>query len=360
MDKVDEGMTLLTAIASVLLARCRQALIIAILSVAGGHALAVEPVAQFYAGKTVTIIVTTASGSAYDYGARVFARHFGRHIPGNPAVLVENKPGGGGRIGTAYVYSVAQPDGTAVGAVQSFIATDPLFTPNVLGLFDPRRFNWLGSIDSTTSVAVAWHSAPIKTYADLFDKQLIVGGVGTGTPMVTMPYLFKRLLGMKLKVVPGYQSGGDVNLAMERGEIQGRMDYSWHNLTAEHPDWLAEKKLNLLFQIGLRKREEIEQVPLVLDMTNDQEKRKILETIFFSYEFGRAFMMAPGVPVERVQALRIAFMDTMKDPEFLQDAKTSNLEVSPVPAKRLQDLVEEAYKQPANLITRAIELQKPD
>ena len=184
-----------------------------------GGAWAQEPIAEFYKGKTVTIVVTTAGGSGYDYGARVFARHFGLHSPGNPTVVVQNKPGGGGRTGTAQVYSVAARDGTVVGAVQSFIGTDPLFDPSALKLFDPRKFNWLGSIANTTSLGVAWHSSPVKTYQDLYRTELIVGGVGAATPMVTMPYLFQRLLGMKFKVVAGYQSGNEVNLAMERGEV---------------------------------------------------------------------------------------------------------------------------------------------
>jgi tripartite-type tricarboxylate transporter receptor subunit TctC len=327
---------------------------------AAAPAKAQNPIADFYSGKVVNLVVTTGGGTGYDYGARVLSRHLGRHIPGNPTVVVQNRPGGGGRTGTAHVYSVAPRDGTVIGAVQSFIATDPLFTPDILGLFDPRRFNWLGSIASTSSVAVSWHSAPVKSYTDLYETELIVGGVGTATPMVTMPYLFKRLLGMKFKVVAGYQSGNEINLAMERGEIQGRPDYSWHSLAAEHPNWITDKKINLLFQIGLQKHKDLLQVPLIIDMTKDAEQRKILETMFFNYEFGRAFMLAPEVPGERVAALRKAFSDTMNDPEFLRDAAASNLEVAPVPASRLQSLIDEAYRQPPELIARTIALQNPD
>src|SRR3954469_9571052 len=160
-----------------------------------------NPVADFYSGKVVNLVVTTGGGTGYDYGARVLSRHYGRHIPGNPTVVVQNRPGGGGRTGTAHVYSVAPRDGTVIGAVQSFIATDPLFDPTILALFDPRQFNWLGSIASTTSLAVGWHTASVKTYDDLFDREMVVGGVGAATPMVTMPYMFRRLLGMKFKVV---------------------------------------------------------------------------------------------------------------------------------------------------------------
>jgi tripartite-type tricarboxylate transporter receptor subunit TctC len=323
-------------------------------------ACAQDAVTDFYRGKTVNIVVTTAGGTGYDYGARILARHVGRHIPGNPTVVVQNRPGGGGRTGTAQVYSVAPKDGTVVGAVQSFIATDPLFDPSLLTLFDPRQFDWLGSIASTTSLAVGWHAATAKTYQDLFQHELIVGGVGAATPMVTMPYLFRRLLGMKFKVVAGYQSGNEVNLAMERGEIQGRIDYSWHSLGAEHLDWIRERKINLLFQMGLEKHKDLAHVPLIIDMARSEDDRKILEVIFFNYEFGRAFVLAPGVPVDRVTALRKAFVDTMADAEFLKDAAASNLEVNPVSAARLQTLVAQAYTLPAELIARTIALQKPE
>jgi tripartite-type tricarboxylate transporter receptor subunit TctC len=325
-----------------------------------GNARGQDAAADFYKGKVVTLVVTTAGGTGYDYGARVLARHYGRHIPGNPTVVVQNRPGGGGRTGTAYVYSVAPRDGTVIGAVQSFIATDPLFDQSVLRLFDPRQFNWLGSIASTPSVAVGWHTAAVKSLDDLFHKDMIVGGVGAGTPMVTMPYMFRRLLGMKFKVVAGYQSGNEVNLAMERGEIQGRIDYSWHSLGAEHLDWIKDKKINLLFQIGLQKHKDLVDVPLVIDLARDEEQRRILEVMFFNYEFGRTFVVAPGVPTERIAGLRKAFVETMADPEFLKDAAANNLEVNPVTPERLQTLVGQAYRLPPALVARTIELQKPD
>src|SRR5215203_5783631 len=237
--------------------QCLRAIIVipaAVISIGGARAQ--DPTPDFYKGKVVTLVVTTA-----------------------------------GRTGTAHVYSVAPRDGTVIGAVQSFIATDPLFDPSILALFDPRQFNWLGSIASTTSIAVGWHTATVQTLDDLFHKEMIVGGVGAATPMVTMPYLFRRLLGMKFKVVAGYQSGNEVNLAMERGEVQGRIDYSWHSLGAEHLDWIKGKKINLLFQIGLQKHKDLGHVPLVIDLARDEEQRRILEVMFFNYEFGRAFVV---------------------------------------------------------------------
>ena len=342
--------------------RVRHALIAAILLAAGIGTAAprAEEAGDFYRGKTVTIVVSTAAGSGYDFGARVLGRHLGGHIPGTPTVIVQNRPGGGGRTGTAFVYSVAPKDGTFIGAVQSFIATDPLLDPSVLQLFDPRHFEWLGSIANTSSVAISWQDAPARTIQDLYTKELVVGGVGSATPMVTMPYLFNRMLGMKFRVVAGYESGNEVNLALERGEVKGRIDYSWHSLKAEPQDWIAAKKINLLFQIGLEAHPDLKELPLIVDLAKSAEDRQILQVIFLNYEFGRAFMVAPGVPQERVAALRDAFAATMTDRDFLADAEASKLEVSPVAPARLAGLVEEAYRLPPPLVQRAIALQAAD
>jgi hypothetical protein len=310
-----------------------------------------DDIADFYRGKRLTIVVGSGSGSGYDFGARVLAGYIGKHIPGNPTVVVEDMPGGGGRDVANYIGNSAPRDGSVIAAVQSFIAVDPLFdSSKTKAQFDPRQFTWIGSIVSTSSVAVAWHSAPARTLDDLFKNELIVGGVGGGTPMVTFPYLFDRLLGMKFKVVAGYTTGPDVDLAMERGEVQGRVDYSWHSLRLAHMDWIKDGKLNLLFQLGLRKDPELTNVPLLLDYAKTDEQRDILTAAFISYDFGRAFVAPPD---------RKAFMDTMADKAFLDESDAKQLEVSPVPAERLESLVHEVYSLPAPLIARTKALQDP-
>jgi tripartite-type tricarboxylate transporter receptor subunit TctC len=320
-----------------------------------------DDIADFYRGKRFTILVGSGSGSGYDFGARVLANYIGKHIPGNPNVVVEDMPGGGGRDVANYIGSTAPRDGTVIAAVQSFIAVDPLFdNSKAKAQFDPRQFTWIGSIVSSSSVAVAWRNAPVQTFDDLFKHELIVGGVGGGTPMVTFPYLFDRLFGMKFKVVAGYTSGPDVDLAMERGEVQGRVDYSWHTLRLSHMDWVKEGKLNLLFQMGLRKDPELTDVPLLLDYAKTEEERDILKAAFISYDFGRAFVAPPDLPADRKAALRKAFMDTMSDKAFLDESDAKQLEVNPVPAERLESLVQEVYSLPAPLLARTKALQDPD
>lgn len=318
-----------------------------------------DDVAEFYKGKRLTLIVPTAAGGGYDVPARALARHYNRHIPGKPSIIVQNMPGAGGKRAVNYVYNVAPKDGTLVSAIHSFISFDPLFEgAKTKAKFDARRFNWLGSIASTTSVGVAWHDAPVKSYKDLATTELVVGGVGTTTPMVTHPYLFRNLLGMRFKVVVGYLSGSEVDLAMERGEVKGRIDYTWFGLKEGHSDWLRDKKINILFQMGLRKADDLPDVPLALDLARNQDERRILETVFLSYEFGRPYITTPGVPAPRLAALRKAFMDTMRDPVFVEDASKSRLEVNPVSPERLAALVKRAYELPPELVARINELQK--
>jgi tripartite-type tricarboxylate transporter receptor subunit TctC len=327
--------------------------------VASVHAQAQEIAAKFYEGKTIAIVVTTASGSGYDLATRAFARHFGKHVPGNPTVVVQNRPGAGGRVGTTYVASVAPQDGTVIGALQSFIVLDPLFDESMRAKFDPAGFKWLGSVASTTSVAVAWHEAPVRSYHDLFSRELIVGGVGTATPMVTLPHMLNQMLGTKFKVVTGYEGGNAVNLAMMRGEVQGRVDYSWNSLSVERPDWLKEGKIRLLFQLGLRAHKDLKSVPLLVDMAKSADDRAILEVASFGYELGRAFMVPQNVPSDRLAALRTAFTQTLADPEFIKEAASLNIDIDPIPAARLQELVTKAYETPKSLIGRIRALQKP-
>jgi hypothetical protein len=269
-------------------------------------------------------------------------------------------PGAGGKRAVNYVYNVAPKDGSVVSAVHSFISFDPLFEgARTKAKFDAHKFNWLGSIANTTSVGVSWHTSPVKTHKDLSGHDLVVGGVGTSTPMVTHPNLFRGLLGMRFNVIAGYLSGSEVDLAMERGEVKGRIDYTWFGLKQRRADWLRDKKVNILFQMGLRKAADLPDVPLALDFARNDDERRILETVFLSYEFGRPYMMAPGVPADRLAAMRKAFMDTMKDPKFVADVAKSRLEVNPVAPEHLAKLVSRAYQLPPALVQRITSLQTP-
>lgn len=319
-----------------------------------------DAVEDFYKGKRITLIVPSATGGSYDIYARVLARHYGRLIPGNPGFIVQNMPGAGGRRGTSFIYNAAPKDGTVLGAVHNFIATVPLFEGDRVNAgFDPRQFNWIGSVTDGISVGLNWHTSPVKTYKDLFEREMLVGGVGSDTLMVTNGYLFNGLLGMKLKVIAGYLSSGEVDLAMERGEVEGRVDGGWVSVKQAHAARVKDGTIRILFQLGLKKHPELPDVPLALDFARNDEERRILETAFLPYEFGRPYMAAPDVPADRLAALRQAFMATMKDKDFLADAAKGDMEVNPIEPRRLQELVERAYSLPPSMIERITTLQQP-
>jgi tripartite-type tricarboxylate transporter receptor subunit TctC len=319
-----------------------------------------EDPADFYRGKRITIIVPSAPGGSYDLYSRVLQRHFAQHMAGNPSVIVQNMPGAGGRRGTSFIYNVAPKDGTIMGAIHNFMAFDPLFEgPNYEAQFDPRKFNWIGSVTNAISVAVAWHTSPIKTYKDLYEKEMVVGGVGTDTLMVTNPYLLGGLLGMKFRVVAGYMSSGEVDLAMQRGEVQGRIDGGWVSVKQCCYEQVKNGQMRVLFQLGLEKHPELPDVPLALDFARNDEERLILETAFLPYEFGRPYITTPELPAERLTALRAAFFETLKDPAFVDEVRKSNMEVNPIPPERLKALVDKAYSLPASLVARINALQKP-
>ena len=319
-----------------------------------------DAVEDFYKGKRITIIVPSATGGSYDIYARVLARHYGRLIPGNPGFIVQNMPGAGGRRGTSFIYNAAPKDGTVLGAVHNFIATVPLFEGDRVNAgFDPRQFNWIGSVTDGISVGLNWHTSPVKSYKDLFEREMLVGGVGSDTLMVTNGYLFNGLLGMKLKVIAGYLSSGEVDLAMERGEVEGRVDGGWVSVKQAHAERVKDGTIRILFQLGLRKHPELPDVPLALDFARNDDERRILETAFLPYEFGRPYMAAPEVPGDRLAALRQSFMATMKDKDFLADAAKGDMEVNPIEPRRLQELVERAYSLAPSMIERITTLQQP-
>jgi len=319
-----------------------------------------DPIADFYKGKRVKVILPSSPGGSYDRYARVLSAHMGRHIAGNPKMYVQNMPGAGGKRGANHLYVRAAQDGSVIGAVHSFISFDPLFEgPKSKAIFDPRKFNWIGAITNSTALAISWHTSKVKTYKDLYKHELVVGGVGTSTPMVTNAHVFRQMFGMKFKVIAGYLGSGEVDLAMERGEVFGKADVSWVSLKQRSMGDIKKGKIRLLYQMALQKNQELKDVPLALDFARNAEERKILETVFLSYEFGRPYLAPPNVPADRMAALRKAFMDTLKDPKFLKHAKKSRVVVNPVKPERLISLLHKAYATPASLIARIKSLKQP-
>jgi tripartite-type tricarboxylate transporter receptor subunit TctC len=318
---------------------------------------AADPVADFYAGKQITMLIGTTTGGGYDLYARLLARHIGRHIPGNPELIVKNMPGADGLLLTNYIANKGPRDGTEIGAVQNGVAFEKLFQTLSPGgsnaLFDSTKFGWLGSALQSVYLAVTWHDTPIKTIADAQKQEAVFGAAATSSDSYVLALLMNRMLGTKLKIVHGYDGATTVDLAMEKGEIQGEAGKDWTTVTTTRPYWLSDKKVNILVQFGMHKRPEIPDVPLMLDLLAKPEDRKVVELIFAKYGMSRPYFVAPGVPAERVEALRRAFDATMTDADFQAEAKKARAELAPVRGEDVQALVQRIMAAPPDLAARA-------
>jgi len=293
--------------------------------------------ADFYAGKTITLIAGSAPGGGYDQLARLVARHLGQHIPGAPGFIVQNMPAAGSLTAANLLYNSSPRDGTFIGLIQRGMLLAKL-TMGSQVQFDLSKFNWLGSLNSETAVTLALSTSPFKTAQDLFDKELVVGGETNVDPEIT-PRLYNELLGTKFKIVNGYNGTTEIGLAMERGEVQGIGDWSWSSLNTQHPDWLSEHKVRVLLQGALKRNPELPDVPDALSFAKGDLERRTLELFFTQKTAARPMLAPPGVPADRMALLRDGFVAMAKDPEFLADAQRSKLEVGPISGAELENTV---------------------
>jgi tripartite-type tricarboxylate transporter receptor subunit TctC len=298
-------------------------------------------VAKFYRGKTVQLLVGYSAGGGYDTYARTLARHIGKHIPGNPNVVVKNVPGAGSMVLTNQLARTLPKDGTVIGTVARGIAFEPLFG-NEQAKFKPADLNWLGSLNDETSLCVSWHTSDVKHWRDLRKQTLTVGGTGAGADTDAFPKVLNEVLGFKFNLISGYPGGNDVLLAMERGEVEGRCGWSWSSAKSKRPDWIKEDKVNLLVQLSLNKHPDLPDVPLVMDLAETQRQEQVLKLLFSRQTMGRPYVAPPGVPEARLKALRSAMKATATDPEFLEDARKQNLEIVFVNGDDIQEIVKEA------------------
>jgi tripartite-type tricarboxylate transporter receptor subunit TctC len=314
-----------------------------------------QSIAEFYRGKTITMLIGYTSGGGYDLYARVLSRHMGRHIPGNPAMVPQNMPGAGSLRVAGFLYSAAPKDGTTIGMFGRGVAMEPLIG-STAAAFDARRFTWLGSGADQVSLCATWHTSPVKTWNDMLKTPFTVGGEGPGSDPDMFAITLKNLLGAKLKLVSGYPGGPEVNLAMERGEVDGRCGWSWSSIKITRSDWLRDKRINLALQMALQKSPELPDVPLVIDLAKNDRERQILRLMLARQAMGWPFIAPPDLRADRAQVLRKAFDDTMKDPEFLAEAKQRLLEVNPMSGADIDKLVGELYQTPPEVIaaTKAI------
>lgn len=334
-------------------------LVAALLGCADAHA----QTADFFAGKQIAILIGSAAGGGYDAYARALARHLGSHIPGQPAIIPKNMPGAGGLTLANYLYNRGPQDGTEIATVQNGLPFEKLFqTLSADGknaLYDSTRFGWIGSMTQTVFVTVTWHDAPVKTFAEALEREVILGATTPSSDSSILAQLSNNLLGTKFKVVHGYDGANAVDLAVEKGEVHGEAGKDWTTLKSTRPQWIAEHKINILMQMGTKPHPEIKDAPMAIELAKTEQDRRIMEVIFAKYGMSRPFLAPPGLPTERLALLRRAFDETLRDPAFLAEAGRLGMEVNPVSGAEVEKLVASIMATPADLAERAREALRP-
>jgi tripartite-type tricarboxylate transporter receptor subunit TctC len=305
---------------------------------------------DFYKGRSLTLVIGYSAGGGYDAYARLLGRYFGKHIPGNPSIIPQQMAGAGSLRAANYIYSVAAKDGSVFGTFSRSMGISPLIDK---AEFDSRKFTWLGSVTDDNTICVTWGTSPVKTWDDFLKKPSTFGGEGSGSDPDIWALLYKNVFGAKLKLVSGYPGTNDTVLAMERGEIDGLCGLSWSTIKTRHPDWLKSHAVNIIVQAALRKEPEIATVPLATDLVKTPEQMQIVKLLLVSQAMARPFAAPPDIPGERKAALLAAFDATMKDEEFLNEAKRLDFDVRPVNAAKIDALLADVYQTPKDVIARA-------
>jgi len=308
---------------------------------------------SFFAGKAVRIVVGFSPGGGYDLYARQLGRYLGRHIPGHPSVVVQNMAGAGSLKAVNFLFNAAPRDGTVLATFARGIVFEPLIGRLDGAQFDAPKFNWIGSVSDEVSVCAINASLGIVTWQDMLIKKTVIGASGAGADSDVFPIVLRNLFHLPMRIVTGYPGGADLNLAMERGEIDGRCGWSWTSIVSRNRDWLTNKRIRITLQIALTKHEDLPDVPLVTDLVSDPRQAAALKLIVSRQSIARPFAAPPEVPVERVETLRQAFDDTMRDPDFLAEMRSQALEVHPVGGAEVQKLMRDVYASPPEVMKLA-------
>ncbi len=314
---------------------------------------------SFYEGKTITIITSTGVGGVYDLTARVLARHMGRYIPGNPTLIVQNMPGGGNVLATNYMYNIAPRDGLTIASIHNAM---PLY--QVLDgrgvRFDAGRFSWLGSTGSENEAVLVWHTSGISTIADAKAREVVLGATGAGSGLSIIPTAMNKVLGTRFKLVIGYKSSEDINLALERGEVEARA-FGINSIVAQHGDWLTAHKVTFLAQAGVKRDKDLPDVPLLTELAATDEQRAVLRLISAPAGLGHPYLVPPGTPTERLALLRSAFAATLRDEKFLAEVAKLQIAVDPMSPDEVSAIVAETINAATDIVTKAkAAMQAPD
>lgn len=326
------------------------ALSISLLGASAGNVNA-QPIADFYKNQTVTIYIGYAPGGGYDLYGRLAARHIGRHIPGAPTVVAQNMPGAGSLKLANFLYNVAPKNGSVLGVIsQSTPLEEALGTKGVR--YKSNNFNWIGRITSNVELSVVWHTSKIETLQDAKAREVVVAGTGPTSASVVYPKVLNGIARTKFKVVSGYGGSAEGVLAMERGESMGAL-LSWASLKSTRRSWLTEKKVVVLVQYAAKRHANLPNVPAMTELGNTPDERRILALYASGADIGRALTAPPGIAADRVDALRNAFDNMIKNRDFLTEVKKRNIELDPIPGKDLQKVASDSSSIPPELVARA-------
>ncbi len=326
-------------------------------------AAAPAPAADFYAGKSIDLLIGAPPAGGYDIYARVVGRHLGRHIPGQPTIVPKNMPGAGSARAAGYLSTVAPKDGTAIAAIMPGAVMGPLLDEKAEALFDPTKVLYLGTANNGTRVCVTLKGGKINSFDDTLSqtRKAVFGGVSTNDSTFEYGHLHKRTSGAQYDVVSGYRGTPDIALAMERGEVDGVCGWDWSSFKSQKPDWLRDNKVNVILQVGLAPNAELTRmgVPSVFKFVKSAEDRKVVELVIGQQVFQRSYIAPPGVPAEQLDTLRSSFDATMRDKQFLDEAEKLRIDISPLPGGKVQELVQQLHGAPKDIVERARQAIRP-
>ncbi|MPZ41117.1 MAG: hypothetical protein GEU95_24340 [Rhizobiales bacterium] len=320
--------------------------------VAPAHA---ESVAEFYKGKTITLIAGYSAGGGFDLYSRIIASYLGKYIPGQPRIVVQNMPGAGSLRAASHVYNVAPKDGTVISLTRAPVIA-PLLGSTGGTAFDATKFTWLGSGASDLTVCALLGNPQVRTMADAIQHPLTLGGMGPGSDEDMYTKILRKLFGMKAQLVSGYPGGAEMVLAVERGELDGRCGWAYSSIKISKPEWITEKKIRFLNVLALERSPELPDVPSVMEFATTERQKQILSFVLNAQTLGRPFVAPPNIPADRANALRKAFEDTMADQVYLAEMKAKKLDVGPVNWRTIETLLKDFYATPQNIVdeTRTI------
>jgi tripartite-type tricarboxylate transporter receptor subunit TctC len=317
-----------------------------------------DAVADFYKGKELRLIISSTVGGGYDQYGRTIARHLGRHIPGNPTVIPQNMPGAGGIAAANHIYSVAPKDGTVIAAIQNTVPFEPFFE-NKSALFDAAKLNWLGTPTTEVGMYIVYHTSKIKTVRDAQIIEMVAGGAGAASTPAFYGRVFNQIFKLKAKLVTGYPGQNEILLAMENGEVEAMPSPFWSSLKVQRPKWFPEGTVRVLFQYGAQPHPDLKGVPFALDLLENEGDKLLLTAASAPLGLGRPYAAPPGIPADRLAALREGMMATFKDPQFIADCDKQRLECAdPKTGPELESLIKQAYATPEDIRKRLVAIQQ--